>query len=75
MTTVDKVLAFLVGRPTDYDSSCCSLSEVALGVGATDGETLRALDELVDRGLAEYHWPREAPAYWRATNAARRGER
>ena len=71
----DRVLAFLLARPLGYDASCAGLDEIATGVNKTSGETIRALDELVDRELVEYHRPNDIPAYWRASNKARRGER
>ena len=74
-TMPDRVLAFLLARPLDYDASCAGLGEIAEGVNRTSVETIRALDELQERGLVEYHRPSAVPAYWRVTNKARRGER
>lgn len=68
----EKALAFLVSKPDNYDASCVSLRDVATATGLPDGDALAALDVLCNCGLAEYHRPREAPAYWRASNAGRR---
>lgn len=71
-TAEELVFAFLLSKPDDYDASCVSLRDVATGTGLADGSALAALDVLCERGLAEYHRPREAPAYWRASRSGRR---
>lgn len=72
-----QALAFLLSKPNaNYDDSCASLSEV---VGSLNIDQLfspvevhDALDSLREAGLVEYHRPRNAAAYWRASNQARR---
>jgi hypothetical protein len=71
-TPEEKTLAVLVSKPDNYDASCVSLRDVAKATGLSEGAALAALDALCFRGLAEYHRPREAPAYWRVSNEGRR---
>lgn len=71
--SVNAVLAFLLSKSAaDYDASCVSLRDVAEGCKLSGARALEFLDALTDKGLAEYHRPREAAAYWRASNKARR---